>query len=94
MKMKKLTGEIASQPTIVTLNSICSDVMVFVLIKVDNVYKKLFYRDRVPCDLFSNILVSSVGDKVSVEVTSTSYHGATEIKRFVNHTRGLGVVTI
>lgn len=81
---------IASQPSVITLNGIHTGIMVFILIKLDKEYKKLYYKDNIPTNLFSNILVSSVGDKVGVKVSSTSYHGATKIERFINHTRGLG----
>ncbi len=90
MKEKILTGEIVSQPSVITLDGLRTNIVVFVLLKMDIGYKKFFYRDSKPSDLLSNILVSSIEDSVGVCVSSTYYCGAQEIIRFTNYTRGLG----
>ena len=91
MSMKFLIGEIASQPAVVTLNvGSSASIMVFVLIKVGGTYEKFCYEDSVPGKTFSNILVSSVGDKVRVGTLSTSYRGTQKIEQFYNVTRRLG----
>ena len=90
MEKEILTGEIVSQPSVITLDGLRTSIVVFVLLKMDIGYKKFFYRDSKPSDLLSNILVSSIGDRVGVCVSSTYYCGATEIERFTNYTRGLG----
>ena len=90
MKNEILKGEIVSQPSFITLNGLQTNIVVFVLIKMDSGYKKFFYRDSKPSDLLSNILVSSIGDRVGVCVSPTCYCGATKIKKFTNYTRGLG----
>ena len=90
MKREILCGKIASQPSAVTLNGVHTGVMVFVLIEVDGKYHKVHYKDTIPSNTFSNILVSSVGDDVEVVALSSYYHGAREISEFFNCTRGLG----
>ena len=90
MEKQILTGEIVSQPSVITRNGLQTSIEVFVLLKMDIGYKKLFYRDNKPSDLLSNILVSSIGDRVGVCVSSTYYCGAQEIKQFTNYTCGLG----
>lgn len=87
MKREILRGKIASQPAAVTLNGEDIGVIVFILIEVDGRYHKLYYRDTIPSNTFSNILVSSVGDNVKIEVLSSYYHGAREINTFFNITR-------
>ena len=98
MNLKFLLGEIASQPAVVTLDS-AKCTIVYVLIKVGEAYRKFYYLARIrehpsgiylPNSLFSNILVSSVGDKVKIGVISTS-DDAISIQEFVNYTRGFGV---
>lgn len=89
MKKEILCGKIASQPSAVTLNGVHIGLMVFVLVEVDGKYYKLYYKDTIPSNPFSNILVSSVGDDVKIEVLSVYYHGAREINKFFNKTRGL-----
>ena len=90
MKKEILCGKIASQPSAVTLNGVHTGVMVFVLIEVDGKYHKVHYKDTIPSNTFSNILVSSVGDDIRVEVSSVFYFGARVISEFFNCTRGLG----
>ncbi len=91
MSMKFLIGEIASQPAVVTINAGCrTSIMVFVLIKVGGTYEKFYYEDSVPGKTFSNILVSSVGDRVRVGTVSTFYHDTQKIEQFYNVTRRLG----
>ena len=87
MKREILCGKSASQPSAVTLNGVHTGVMVFVLIEVDGKYHKVHYKDTIPSNTFSNILVSSVGDNVQIEVLSSYYHGAREIDTFFNITR-------
>ena len=102
MAMKVLTGEIASQPTVVTLD--CAGcIIVYVLIKIDGVYKK-FYRTEgirykpdtgvsLPTSTFSNILVSSIGDNVCVQVSSSKMDDEVIfIYDFANETRGIGKI--
>ena len=90
MKKEILCGKIASQPSAVTLNGEHSGIIVFFLIEIDGKYYKLCYRDTVPTNTLSNILVSSVGDDVQVEFLLSRYKEAMEIKKFINKTRGLG----
>ena len=90
MKKEILCGKIASQPSAVTLNGEHNGIIVFFLIEIDGKYYKLCYRDTVPANTFSNILVSSVGDDIRVEVSSVFYSGARVISEFFNCTRGLG----
>ena len=90
MEIKVLNGKIASQPSAVTLNGEHNGIIVFFLIEIDGKYYKLCYRDTVPSNTFSNILVSSVGDDIRVEVSSVFYSGAWVISKFFNCTRGLG----
>ena len=90
MKKEILCGKIASQPSVVTLNGEHNGIFVFFLIEIDGKYYKLCYRDTVPSNTFSNILVSSVGDDIRVEVSSVFYSGARVISEFFNYTRGLG----
>ena len=90
MKKETLYGKIASQPSAVTLNGEHNGIFVFFLIEIDGKYYKLCYRDTVPSNTFSNILVSSVGDDIRVEVSSVFYSGARVISEFFNYTRGLG----
>lgn len=101
MSMKILHGEIASQPTVVSVDgSGCT--LVYVLINIYGTYKKFHYLDTVrreynviylPDNSFSNILVSSVGDKVRVKVLSLNDGDeSTKIYTFVNDTRGLGKI--
>ena len=89
MKKEILCGKIASQPSVVTLNGEHNGIFVFFLIEIDGKYYKLCYRDTVPSNTFSNILVSSVGDDVQIEVLSSYYHDAREINTFFNITRSL-----
>ena len=91
MKKEILCGKIASQPSSVTLNGEQNGIIVFFLIEIDGKYYKLCYRDTVPTNTFSNILVSSVGDDIRVEVSSVFYSGARVIKHFINYTKGLFV---
>jgi hypothetical protein len=91
MKKENLCGKIASQPSLLTLNGEQNGIIVFFLIEIDGKYYKLCYRDTVPANTFSNILVSSVGDDIRVEVSSVFYSGAREIKHFINYTKGLFV---
>ncbi len=90
MKKETLYGKIASQPSAVTLNGEHNGIVVFFLIEIDGKYYKLCYRDAVPANTFSNILVSSVGDDIRVEVSSVFYYDARVISEFFNCTRGLG----
>ena len=97
MPTKVLYGEIASQPTNVTLDG-CRIIMVYVLVKIDDRYQKFYYFEDViyepgivhtPSELYSNILVSSIGDKVRIGVLSPS-DNTRRIYHFVNDTRSLG----
>ena len=90
MKKEILCGKIASQPSAVTLNGEHNGIVVFFLIEIDGKYYKLCYRDAVPANTFSNILVSSVGDDIRVEVSSVFYSDARVISELFNCTRGLG----
>ena len=87
MKKETLYGKIASQPSAVREHN---GIIVFFLIEIDGKYYKLCYRDTVPANTFSNILVSSVGDDIRVEVSSVFYSDARVISEFFNCTRGLG----
>ena len=101
MSMKILYGEIASQPVVVSLDG-SGCVVAYVLIKIDGEYKKFYCLEGVrheagtiylPDTSFSNILVSSVGDKVCVKVSSLKDGDeSTKIHTFVNDTRGLGKI--
>ena len=51
---------------------------------------KNFLKRSILDNMFSSILVSSVGDNVRVEVRLSYYSGAREIINFVNCTRDLG----
>lgn len=97
MSKKVLYGEIASQPASVTLDS-SRAIVVYVLVKIDDRYQKFYHIESVryepgsvyrPSELYSNILVSSIGDKVRIGVLSPS-DNTERIYDFVNDTRGLG----
>ena len=91
MSIKFLIGEIASQPAVVTRNvGNSTSIMVFVLIKVGGTYEKFCYEDSVPGKTLSNILVSSVGDRVRVGTLSNYYFSTKKIEQFYNVTRCLG----
>ena len=99
MTMKFLEGEIASQPSVVTLDS-C--IIVYVLIKINERHKKFYHFENIrraangiylPSELFSNILVSSIGDKIRVGVspeTKITIDDSIEIHKFLNVNRCLG----
>lgn len=84
----EIFGKIASQPAVV---SVPGSFVVFVLVEVDGKYYKLFYkRQGLINNMFSDILVSSIGDEIQVEFLLSRYKEAMEIKKFINKTRGLG----
>ena len=88
MKNEILTGKIASQPAVV---AVPGSFVVFVLVEVDGKYYKLFYKTHgFLNNMFSDILVSSIGDEIQVEFLLSRYKEAMEIKKFINKTRGLG----
>ena len=81
-------GKIASQPAVV---AVPGNFVVFVLIEVDGKYYKFFYKTQgFLNNMFSDILVSSIGDEIQVEFLLSLYKEAMEIKKFINKTRGLG----
>ena len=88
MKREILCGKIASQPSVV---AVPGSFVVFILVEVDGKYYKLFYNVYgFLNNMFSDILVSSIGDEIQVEFLLSHYKEAMEIKKFINKTRGLG----
>ena len=88
MEKEILCGKIASQPAVV---AVPGNFVVFVLVEADGKYYKLFYKlDGFLNDMFSDILVSSIGDEIQVKFLLSRYKEAMEIKKFINKTRGLG----
>ena len=91
MKNEILTGKLASQPAVAPVLGNYPALVVFVLVEVDGKYYKLFYKSNdFVSDMFSDILVSSIGDEIQVEFLLSHYKKAMEIKKFINKTRGLG----
>ena len=84
----EIFGKIASQPAVV---AVPGSFVVFVLVEVDGKYYKLFYKTHgFLNNMFSDILVSSIGDEIQVEFLLSRYKEAMEIKKFTNKTRGFG----
>ena len=96
MAKKFLEGAIASQPVAVTLG--VKGIIVYVLIKTSEGYKKFYHFEKVregalgvyrPSERFSDVIVSSVGDKVRVGFSQLDYW-TVEICSFENLDRCLG----
>ena len=87
----EIFGKIASQPAVAPVPGKYPGLVVFILVEADGKYYKLFYKSYgFVSDMFSDIIVSSIGDEIQVEFLLSRYKEAMEIKKFINKTRGLG----
>ena len=94
MAYVRFSGEIASQPVVITHGNV---VYVLVLIKIQDVYKKFSYTEQFRSNnhtgIMGDIVLSSVGDSVNVDVeTNKAGRPSGVIINFKNITRNLGYV--
>lgn len=94
MAYVRFSGEIASQPVVITHGRF---VYVLVLIKIQDVYKKFSYaepfRSDIHAGVMGDIVLSSVGDSVKMDVeVNKAGRPKGVIINFKNITRNLGYV--